>query len=89
MSDCSRHSKQVAGISDMKILAEAVGDLHYESLTEFLHHLSKKIDADAERDNRDGKEKTASALQYAGMSLFESALRMEKVWKICKPFMKQ
>lgn len=34
MSDCKNHKKEVAGISDMKVLAEAIGDLHYEALAE-------------------------------------------------------
>lgn len=85
--DCSRHSKQVAGISDMEQLAIAVGDLHYQSLMNFLAHLSKKLEADALKDHEGGREKLASALQYAGMGVFESALRMEKVYELCKPFM--
>jgi signal transduction histidine kinase len=87
-NNCSTHAKEVAGISDMTKLAEMVGDLHYETLTDFLQQLSKKINTDAQNDNEGGREQLASALQYLGMSLFESALRSEQVWKICKPYMK-
>ena len=87
MSDCSKHKKEVCGISDMKVLAEAIGDLHYLSLTQLLYELSNKFHSDAERDNEAGREKLASALQYTGMGLLEAALRVEKVWKICQPFM--
>lgn len=87
MSNCSQHKKEVAGISDMKELAEMIGDLHYESLTQLLYNLSKKIDADSVTDFRAGREKLASDLQYFGMSIFESALRSERIWQRVKPFM--
>lgn len=87
MSNCSNHPKSVAGESDMKALAEQIGDLNYETLTELLYYLSKKIDDDSEKDYKDGKEKNAAALQELGLSLFESSLRAENVWQICKPFM--
>lgn len=87
MSDCSKHKKEVAGISDMRELAEMIGDLHYETLAHLLYEVSKKIDADAIKDYNNGREKLASALQYTGYSLFESSLRCEKAWQISKPFM--
>lgn len=87
MSDCSNHKREVAGISDMEILAEMIGDLHYETFTVLLYRLTKKLEKDSMNDNNAGREKLASALQYAGLSLFESACRMERVWNISKPFM--
>lgn len=87
MSNCANHKKELFGQTDMKHLANDIGSLHYETLTQLLYHLSKKIDQDAEVDYKAGREKLAAALQYAGMSLFESALRMEKVFKVCEPFM--
>lgn len=88
MSNCKKHKKKIAGIS-MKKLARMLSDLHYESLQELLTHLSRNIDEDAKLDNEAGRVKLAGALQYLGMSLFESSLRAEKVWKICKPHMKE
>ncbi len=86
-NDCVKHKKELLGISYMSALATMVGDMHYKTLTEFLYELSEKIEADAGNDNSNGRVKLASALQYAGMSIFESALRMERVWKISEPFM--
>jgi len=40
LPDCSQHKKEVAGILDMKVLAEMIGDLHYETLAEFLNSLA-------------------------------------------------
>lgn len=88
MIECTEHKKEILCLDNMEQLAEMIGNLHYETLTELLYHLSQKIDADAENDNKRGRDKLASALQYAGMSIFESALRIEKCWKISKPFMK-
>ncbi len=85
--NCSKHPTEVAGISDMRDLAEKIGNLHYKTLTDLLFNLSKKFERDAKRDYDNDREKLASALQYLGMSLFESSLRAEKVWKISKPFM--
>ena len=87
MSDCSKHKKEIAGISDMKVFAEEVGDLHYETLTQFLYYLSKKIGEDANKDYSGGRDKLAGALQDAEASVFESSLRIEKAWQISKPFM--
>lgn len=87
MSDCSKHKQEIAGITDMRLLAEMIGDLHYGTLTQLMYNLSKKIEADAKKDHEAGREKLADALQYSGMSIFETALRIEKVWNICKPIM--
>lgn len=87
MSNCANHKRDLNGQEDMKHLANDIASLHYESLTQLLYHLSKKIDEDSIKDYKAGREKLAAALQYAGMSLFESSLRMEKVFNVCKPFM--
>lgn len=87
--NCANHKTELFGHGDMKEVADVIGDLHYETLFNLLYHLSKKIDADSIKDNESGREKLAAALQYAGMAIFESALRMEKVWEISKPYMRR
>jgi hypothetical protein len=87
MSNCSNHKKELFGQTDMKHLAEDIGSLHYGSLYLLLYHLYKKLDEDSIKDYKANREKLAAALQYASMSIFESALRMQKVWQICEPFM--
>jgi len=89
MSNCSNHRKDVLGQNDMKHLAEDVGNLHYESLFQFLYHLSKKIEEDSIKDYQAERKKLASLLQYLGMSIYESSLRAEKVWKLVKPHMEK
>lgn len=87
MSNCSNHRKDLLGQTDMKHIAEDIGNLHYESLFNLLYHLSKKLENDSIIDYKAGREKLASDLQYLSMSVFESALRAERVWKLVKPFM--
>ncbi|HXS61096.1 MAG TPA: hypothetical protein VN703_09845 [Candidatus Sulfopaludibacter sp.] len=56
MKDCSNHKKDVAGISDMKELATLIGDLHYETLGDFLHCLSNKLKIDSDKDLANGRK---------------------------------
>jgi hypothetical protein len=86
-NDCSQHKKEVAGISDMKVLAEMIGDLHYETLSHLLHHLSKKINTDAVKDYKEGRTKLSLCLDKAQRKLFESSLTMKDAFEISKPFM--
>lgn len=85
--NCSTHSKEVAGISDMKVLAEMISDLHYETLSHFLLHLSEKICKDGVKDLNNGRKKLFIALDSAQRKLFESSLLIRDAWKISKPFM--
>src|SRR3989304_4489734 len=58
MSDCSKHKKTVEKYpGDLKSLAEDIGNLHYEYLTEFLTHLSWKLNSDADKDYNAGRTK--------------------------------
>lgn len=87
MDDCSKHKKEVAGISDMKLLAEMIGDLNYESLNNFLAHLSLKIRDDANKDYVGNREKLATELHIAADCIGKSREAIAAAWKISKPFM--
>lgn len=50
MSNCSQHKKEVAGISDMKVLAEMQGDLHYETMAQLFKELGDKLASDGLKD---------------------------------------
>lgn len=89
MTDCSKHTKQVAGISDMKTLAEAVGDLHYESLAEFLDKLSDKLFLDAAKDRADDRRQLANFLEAGANNLQFASIQIESAWEASKPFMDQ
>jgi CHAD domain-containing protein len=85
--DCSRHTKEVAGITDMKLLAEMIGDLHYESLSTLLYHLSDKVYADGQKDFVNGRTKLSHFLFEAQIKIHSAHQKIEQAWKISQPFM--
>ena len=89
MSDCSRHSKQVNGISDMKILADGIADLHYETFAELLNYLASRLATDAINDAKAGRYQLATELNAASHDLDKVFHHIESAYEISKPFMKQ
>lgn len=87
MSDCSQHKKEVAGIGDMKKLAEMIGDLHYEALSKLLSELQTKLYNDGIKDLRIGRRKLGHSLHRASKWIYEASNDIESAWNICKPFM--
>jgi len=85
--DCSRHKKEVAGISDMKQLAEMIGDLHYEALSTFLYYLSDKVFHDGKKDFDNGRTQLAGHLFEAQQNLHRAHQKIDKASKLCEPFM--
>lgn len=86
-TDCSGHKKDLFGESDMRKVAEMIGDLHYETLTELLRELCLKINKDGGNDYDKGRFLLGDALIQCGDKLSEAHLFMTKVWEISKPFM--
>jgi hypothetical protein len=62
-------------------LAEDLGNLRYDTLTEFLEKLSNKIEKDARADRDRERHQLANQLTY-------SAKHIRNAWKICASFMK-
>lgn len=87
MSDCSNHKKDVAGISDMRELAKSVGDLHYETLKDFLKCLSDKLYEDSKKDFEGGRIELSKKLSHAALRINWSHEYIFKAWQISKPFM--
>lgn len=87
MSNCSEHKKEVAGISNMKELANLIGDLHYETLSTLLYHLSDKMYHDGRKDFCAGRTNLSHFLFEAQLSLHRSHQHIEQAWKISQPFM--
>jgi hypothetical protein len=87
--NCSNHPRQVgvAGIDNMKILAEMIGDLHYETLAELLDKLTDKIFLDAAKDRAAGRLNLAKSLENCAGDLGCAQIWMESAWQISKPFM--
>lgn len=92
MSNCSKHKKEVCGVSDMKVLAEMITSMHYQSLAELYRHMGGSLKFDAFKDRHNTakpKPRLADALWIAGDHLEVAAEVIEKAWQISKPFMKQ
>lgn len=72
---------------DMKILAEAIGDLHYETLAELMTHLTDKLEDDCIRDKRGGRVDLATVLYEASKYIRFARFKISQAWAISKPFM--
>lgn len=84
---CENHKKEVAGISDMMVLAEMIGDLHYESLSKLMLELSGKFLRDSGKDFKDEKLLLAAQLAGAHNCLHQCYFNIYNAWQISKPFM--
>lgn len=87
-----KHSKEIRGFETkqnkpLKELARLVGDLHYDSLREFLEHLSDKLTKDIKSDLKSGREKLAHHLHEANQGIITAEHHIRCAWNISKPFM--
>lgn len=85
--DCSKHKKDLFGETDMKKVAERIGDLHYETLTDLLSKLSVKLYKDGLKDRNSSKEILGCVLADASNDVAAAASHIGKAWTISKPFM--
>lgn len=86
---CENHKKDLFGETDMKKVAEAVGDLHYETLAELFKHLVKKFKDDAFVDRLGDRNKIATHLWNASNHTANLEWAIRNAWQISKPFMKE
>jgi hypothetical protein len=87
MSNCSNHKKDLYGESDMKKVAEAIGDLHYETLAQLLKALSQKLKQDSRKDWKSGRVRLANLLKEASVDIKNSYTQIVSAYQISKPFM--
>ena len=85
--NCERHKKEVCGVSDMKVLAEAIGDLHYATLSDLMFELFKKIEADGMRDLEAKRLALADNLLNASRGIYLAHHHILAAWRISKTFM--
>lgn len=88
MSNCSKHKKSVGEYTDMKKLAEDIGDLHYETLAEFFVHLTEKFERDADKDYKAKRYKLATELYGAAEHTQHVGGFIGFAWEISEPYMK-
>lgn len=86
MSKCNNHYTEISGW-DLESLADAIEELRYDKLSEFLGYLSEALYQRSIKDNRSGKPQLVMRLQRAGGSITGAKLNIDKAWEICKPYM--
>ena len=86
-NNCSRHKSHIEHYPNHKELAEAIGDLRYDSLIELFAELAKKFEKDADADNRRGRTRLSDKLGEIHFGFIKQTAAMEGAWEICKPYM--
>lgn len=84
---CEQHKKDLFGQTDMKVVAEAIGDLRYETFAELLDYLANKLARDAINDAKGGRYQLATELNCASQKVHETFDHIESAWHYSKPFM--
>lgn len=81
------HKASIKYYPDLESLAGEIGDLRYDALEAFLHHLALKLKKDSEADAKRGRPQLASNLMNASNFLETSAIEIGRAWKICAPYL--
>ena len=85
-----KHTQTIISANiDNKTLACEIGDLYYDSLSEFLKELSIKLANDAKADKARGREKLANSLFSASSHILEASKEIDTAWDICEPYVKE
>lgn len=81
-----KHTTHVKGFDGSNAeLAEKIGDLYYDSLSDFLSALSEKIRADGDADLGRGRKKLAKELYACAEKLDAASTNIATAWDICSP----
>lgn len=72
----------------MEELAEEIGNLKCDALSEFLNLLAKKIEKDGDKDKSRNRIKLANNLHNCSNKLKECKESIDKAWIICEPYTK-
>ena len=87
--DCANHKKDLFGETDMKKVAEAIGDLHYETLVDLAEQLKSKLLRDSWADRMAGRKKLGDALEAASKQIAIARVYLFDALVISKQFMNQ
>ena len=83
------HKDQIDGYKGSPTdLAEAIGDLKYDALANFLELLAAKIEKDAAKDRSRGRVQLATSLEKSAAHLVTAKLNIDIAWRISAPYMK-
>lgn len=81
------HKTSIKYYPNLESLACEIGDLRYDALEVFLHHLALKLKQDSEADAKRGRSQLASNLMNASNLMETSAVEIGRAWKICAPYL--
>jgi len=82
-----KHTQKIKSIDiSNKELANEIGDLYYDSLSNFLKELSIKLKSDANADYNRGRKKLAKSLYEASNYINLASKEIDTAWDICKPY---
>jgi hypothetical protein len=80
------HAKTIKGYSSLSQLAEEIGNLRYDKLTEFLGDLAAKIHKDSQADKGRGRPKLAELLAATSKELTDATIQASLVWHLVLPY---
>lgn len=75
--------------TDLKELAEDIGNLQYDSLAEFLQYLSDKLKRDCVADLKRKRPQLSIYLFLCSTYLNRASEIIKNTWRICKPYMNE
>jgi hypothetical protein len=80
-----KHPKKLDGL-ELDVLAKQLSNLSYDSLCDFLTHLSDELYVQYRGDMAKGRGKLANNLLRAIEHIEEARYNIESAWKICAPY---
>jgi hypothetical protein len=87
MSDCSKH-KVPEYLNNLEQVANDIGDMPYDKVSEFFGYLQIKIQKDSENDGKGGRHRLSILLGRAAFNISTIRDQFIKIWELCKPYMK-
>gem|GEM_PF-6962910 len=89
MNTCEKHKRILAGWNaDLRTLAEELHRLRYDSVRGFYEHSATELQRQSEGDRAGGREQLADLLAEAARLASELEKVLARIWKLCRPHMK-
>ena len=85
-----KHPDHVEGFDgSLDELAKLMGNMRYDSAVKFLGKLADDYKEQAEKDEARGRVQLAEGLHDIAGILYGARVKMQEIWKICEPHMKE
>ncbi len=84
-----KHPTTIEGFDGtIEALAQRVGRMRYDKVAEFLDYFGKELKRQANGDRQRGRVKLADILDEMTETVKGLRFKMERIFALCKPFMK-